>query len=83
VKILAEHIADHLSTRAFCLVFAPELERCWPSKNLARAEQEEQIEAFARSHGWSVSVLDIGYGIRAIFRREEPGVSDRVNQAND
>jgi len=68
LKILAEHIADRLRERAFCLVFTPELERYWPSEKFGRAEQEEQIQVFASSHRWSVSVLDIGYGIRAIFR---------------
>jgi len=67
LKILAEHIAGRLTERAFCLVFAPELERYWPSAEFTRAEQQEQIRAFATSHGWSVSVLDVGYGIRAIF----------------
>jgi len=68
LKTLAEHIADQLTERGFCLVFAAELERYWPSEKVDRAEQEEQIQAFAKSYGWSVSVLDIDGGIRAIFR---------------
>jgi len=68
LKILAEHIADKLGGRAFCLVFVAELERYWPSERLDRAEQEKQIQAFAKSQGWSVSILDIHDGIRAVFR---------------
>jgi hypothetical protein len=68
LKNLAEHIADHLGKRGFCLVFAAELERCWPRETFARAEQQEQIQAFAKSNGWSVSVLDGDDCIRAIFR---------------
>ena len=70
MKKLAEHIADHLGERSFCLVFVQELERCWPSERIDPAEQEKQIQDFAKAYGWSVSVLDIGYGIRAIFRRD-------------
>ena len=68
MKKLAEHIADNVGKHGFCLVFAAELERYWPSETFARAEQEEQIQAFAKSNGWSVSVLDGDDRIRAIFR---------------
>jgi len=68
LKILAERIADHIRKRGFCLVFGAELERYWPSETLARAEQEEQIQDFAKSNGWSVSVLDGDDRLRAIFR---------------
>jgi len=66
---LAEHIADELGERSFCLVFSPELEHRWPSQRIGPAEQERQIQTFAEYHGWSVSVLDVGYGIKAIFRK--------------
>jgi len=65
---LATLIDERLKERSFCLVFAPDLERCWPSKTFARAEQAEQIQAFAKSNGWSVSVLGMDDRIRAIFR---------------
>jgi len=68
--MLAENIADRLREREFCLVFAAELERYWPSQRIDRAEQEKQIQVFAKSHGWSVSVLDMDEGFRAIFRKD-------------
>jgi len=70
LKILAGKISQQLKARDFCLVFAAELERCWPSETIDRAEQEKQIQAFAESYGWSASVLDIDDGVRAIFRRD-------------
>jgi hypothetical protein len=66
---LAEHIERRLKERAFCIVFEDEIERFWPRKNLASAEREKQIQAFAKSHGWSVSILhDLESGrTRAVF----------------
>jgi hypothetical protein len=55
---LAKHIERTLKERAFCVIFEDEIERCWPMKKLRRAEQEEQIQVFANSHGWSVSIHD-------------------------
>jgi len=67
---LAKHIERCLKKREFCLVFEDELERCWPSKKMERAEREKQIQAFGESHGWSVSILNTDSGLsRAIFRR--------------
>src|SRR5262245_26688816 len=34
LKILAEHIAQQLKERGFCLVFNDDLERCWPSSEI-------------------------------------------------
>ena len=65
---LAKHIARQLKERKFCLVFEDQLERCWPSERIKRAERESQIQAFAKSRGWSASILDSDSGIRAIFR---------------
>jgi hypothetical protein len=72
LKILAGKIAQQLKARDFCLVFATELERCWPSDRLDRGEREKQIEAFAKSYGWSASVLDID----AQISEEIPNIAD-------
>jgi hypothetical protein len=57
LEALAEHIERRLKERAFCIVFEDEIERFWPRKNVGPTEREEQIQAFAKSHGWSVSIL--------------------------
>ena len=55
--------------------FEDELQHWWPSEEIMAAYREKQIEAFAESHGWIVSILDADSGaIRAIF--EDP---NRVN----
>jgi hypothetical protein len=65
---LAKHIERSLKERSFCLVFEDELERCWPSEKIKRADREKQIQTFAKSRGWIVSILNIDSGImRAIF----------------
>lgn len=66
---LGKQITQQLSHRAFCLVLETELERCWPSEKFDATEQEKEIEAFAKSYGWSASVLAVDSGVRAIFRR--------------
>jgi hypothetical protein len=53
LKILAEHIAQQLEERVFCLVFEHDLERCWPSSGMSRAEREGEIQDFAESQGWT------------------------------
>src|SRR5262249_14489876 len=64
---LAKHIERSLKERAFCLVFEEELERCWPSE-IKRADREKQIQTFAKSHGWIVSILNPDFDImREIF----------------
>jgi hypothetical protein len=72
LKTLAKHIAAHLEERAFCVVFEDDLDRCWPSRGLKRAEREKEIQSFARSQGWAVVTLTVDSGIRAIFRKPEP-----------
>ena len=68
---LAKHIEGSLKERGFCVVFEDELEPCWPSEEIKPADREEQIEIFAESHGWIVSILNPDPGVtRAIF--EEP-----------
>jgi len=70
VDKLVKHIEGQLKERAFYLVFEAELERYWPTEKIKRAERERQIQAFAKSHGWSASILDTGSGqTRAIFRQ--------------
>ncbi len=68
---LAKHIERTLKEREFCLVFEDELERCWPSQKMDDpSERENQIQAFAKSHGWSASVLNTDSGlVRALFTR--------------
>jgi hypothetical protein len=65
---LATLIEERLKERAFCLVFEPDLEGCWPSDKMDSAERERQIQAFARAHEWHASILPIESGMRAIFR---------------
>ena len=48
---LGKHIERTLKERGFCVVLEDELQRCWPSEKIKRAEREKQIETFAESHG--------------------------------
>jgi hypothetical protein len=73
MKTLAEHIALQLQERGFCVIFDRDLERCWPSERVERAEREKEIQSFAESQGWTATVLEGGFGARAIFRSLEPG----------
>ena len=72
MKILAKHVAAQLEERPFCVVFESDLERCWPSKNMAQATRKSGIRRFAESRGWNATVLEGEFGIRAIFERLEP-----------
>lgn len=72
MEIVSEHIAQQLSGREFCLLFEDELERYWPSEKSAGTEREKKVEAFARSRGWTASVLEGDFGTRAIFRKQKP-----------
>jgi hypothetical protein len=74
LRILAEHIAQQLEERGFCLVFEDELERCWPSNAMSRAERERKIQDFAESQGWTAAILDAGFSTRAIFQKPEPSI---------
>ena len=65
---LAKQIERTLQERGFCLVFEDDLERCWPSEEVDRGDRENQIQTFAKSHGWIVSILNTDSGVmRAIF----------------
>jgi hypothetical protein len=65
---LAKHIERSLRERGFCVVLEDELERCWPSEKTKCADREKQIQTFAESRGWIVSILNPDSGVmRAIF----------------
>jgi hypothetical protein len=67
---LAKHIGQSLKERGFCVVLEDELEGCWPREKIDRVDREKQIQTFAKSHGWIVSILDTDSGVmRAIFGR--------------
>ena len=45
-----------------------ELERCWPTGKINRGDRKKDIESFAESRGWNVSILNTDSGVmRAIF----------------
>ena len=73
LKILAEHIAQQLKKRRVCVVFERDLERCWPSGKMTRAEREREIRAFAESQGWT-AIFYAGFLTRAIFQKGEPSI---------
>ena len=73
MKILAEHIAQQLKERGFCVVFEGDLERCWQSSGMSRAERERKIQDFAESQGWTAAI-QAGFATRAIFQKAEPGI---------
>ena len=73
---LAKHIEQSLKERGFCLVLEDELERCWRSEKIKRADREKQIQTFAKSRGWIVSILNTDSGVmRAIFARHSRRVA--------
>jgi hypothetical protein len=74
LKILAEHIAQQLNERGFCVVFEGDLERCWPSSGMSQAEREREIQDFAESQGWAAAILEAGFTTRAIFQKAEPSI---------
>jgi hypothetical protein len=74
LKILAEHIAQQLKERGFCVVFAGDLERCWPSSGMSHAERERKIQDFAESQGWTAEIIEAREVTRAIFQKSEPGI---------
>jgi hypothetical protein len=66
---LAKQIELSLKEREFCVVLEDELERCWSSK-IKDTDREKQIQMFAKSRGWIVSIRNIeAGGLRAIFKR--------------
>jgi hypothetical protein len=53
VAHLASFIGERLETEPACRIFADVRHYCWP---LPTAEQEAQIVAFAKGHGWVVRI---------------------------
>jgi hypothetical protein len=74
LKTLTKHITAHLEGRAFCVVFEQDVERCWPRKEMTLATRESEIQSFAESQGWTVAIVQGGFGTRAIFERLERAV---------
>jgi hypothetical protein len=74
LKTLAEYIAQQLKERGFCVVFDRDLERCWPSRGMSRAERDRKIQDLAESQGWAAAILDAEFRTRAIFRKLELGI---------
>jgi hypothetical protein len=68
MKTLVKHVAARLEERGFCVVFENDVERCWPSNKMTHAKQKREIHSFAESQGWTATVLEGGFGTRAIFR---------------
>jgi hypothetical protein len=73
LKILADHIGQQLKERGFCLVFEHDLERCWPSSGMSRAERERKIQDFADS-GLDCRNSRRWVATRAIFQKPEPSI---------
>jgi hypothetical protein len=73
LEILARHIAQQLEERGFCVVFDRDLERCWPSGRMTRAEREIEIQAFAESQRWTAAILNAGFFMSVRFQKAEPG----------
>ena len=76
MKILAEHIAQQIRERGFCVVFEDDLERCWPSNKIPGEELNREIHRFAESQGWIATILKGTFGTRAIFENQEPFAAD-------
>ena len=76
LKTLTKHIAGQLKERGFCVVFEDDLDRCWPSSGMSRAEREREIQHFAESQGWIATILNSALGTRAIVEKRETGAVD-------
>ena len=64
---LAAQVAGEIAARGLSAVYEPELSRVWPKDGRAR---EQQVEAFAKEHGWRLRYYKDGF--IAIFD-EQPG----------
>ena len=65
---LAERIERQLKQREFSLAFADGLQSFSPIENIGRPEGEIHLQAFAKLHGSSASVIDTDPRLtRAIF----------------
>ena len=54
----AEYIERSLKERGFCAVLEDELERCCPNET----DRAKNIQSFAESRGWIVSILNSDSG---------------------
>ena len=63
---LAKHAKNRLGDDIYCTVFENRLAVVWPRAYGADGRIKE-IEAFAKTHGWSVSIADPG--IRITFKK--------------
>ena len=75
MKILTKHVAAQLEERGFCVVFEDDLERWWPSSEMAQSERENKIRAFAKFRGWDATILESEFGTRAILSKEGTGLT--------
>ncbi|HEX4667287.1 MAG TPA: hypothetical protein VH207_11865 [Chthoniobacterales bacterium] len=64
---LTRQIRHRLETHKFCTIFERDLGKAWPYVDKARENRFAEIKAFARSQGWSATILDPG--IRVTFRK--------------
>jgi hypothetical protein len=71
MQLLTEKITNRLKTHKSCTIFEKDLGRVWPVVDKARQQRYTLIDAFAKTHGWSVKIMDPG--LRVTFRKLEPG----------
>jgi hypothetical protein len=64
---LARRVVERLKSRKSCTLFENDLEGLWPRDNKVESQRAEQIQAFAKTNGWSATILDPG--IRVTFRK--------------
>ncbi len=64
-----------MSEHKFCTVFEKELGGVWPFVDETREARFAEIKAFAKTRGWSATILDPG--IRVTYRRLDEEVSRR------
>ena len=72
MEALTRHVKERLRQYDFCRIFENELTRVWPigpEEKKARARRIEKIKAYAKIHGWSVTIRDPG--IIAVFRKDD------------
>jgi hypothetical protein len=70
---LTRQIQHRLESHKFCTVFEKDLGRVWPYVDREREKRFALIKAYARSRGWSATILDPG--IRVTFRKLPNGKS--------
>jgi hypothetical protein len=67
VEVLKERVREHLEVAKAYVAFNGELEYTWPSERIHSLARAKAIQAFAKSNGWSATIVDPG--IRVIFRK--------------